>query len=97
MKVEPITIVNVDQVPYAVNDMSDEVKRLVEFYNDWRQKEADLKGELLMVQAAERDLSREIVATIKQERDQHENGDQVTNVEASEEEPANAADGGDGD
>lgn len=67
MKVEAITIINVDDVPYAVNDMSDEVKRLVEFYNEWRQKESDVKSELLLVQSGQRDLSREIIASIRRE------------------------------
>jgi len=65
--IEPITIINVDNVPHAVQDMSTEVKRLVEFYNDWRSEEATAKSDLLKVQAAMRDLTREIVATIKQE------------------------------
>jgi len=65
--IKPITIINVDNVPHAVQDMSTEVKRLVEFYNDWRSEEATAKSDLLKVQAAMRDLTREIVATIKQE------------------------------
>ena len=72
MKVEPITIINVDDVPYAVSDMSDDVKRLVEFYNEWRQEESDEKSKLLMVQAAQRDLSREIIATIRREKEAEE-------------------------
>jgi len=65
---EPITIINVDEVPYAVSDMTDDVKRLVNFYNDWRQEEAQIKSDLLKVQAAMRDLSREIIQTIKNEK-----------------------------
>ena len=66
-KIEPITIINVDEVPHAVSDMSENVKRLVSIYNDWRNDEDGAKSELLKNQAAMRDLSREIVMTMKQE------------------------------
>jgi len=69
MKVEAISIINVDEVPYAVSDMSEDVKRLVEFYNEWRQKESDIKSELMLVQAGQRDLSREIITTIRREKE----------------------------
>ena len=68
-KLEPITIINVDNVPHAVSDMSDTVKRLVQIYNEWRDDEEETKSELLKVQAAMRDLSREIVVTIKKEKE----------------------------
>ena len=68
-KIEPITIINVDEVPHAVSDMSENVKRLVSIYNDWRNDEDGAKSELLKNQAAMRDLSREIVMTIKQEKE----------------------------
>jgi RNA-binding protein YhbY len=72
MKVEEITIINVDDVPYAVSDMSDGVKSLVGFYNEWRQKESDLKGDILLVQAGQRDLSREIITMIRREKEDAE-------------------------
>ena len=68
-KLEPITIINVDEVPYAVSDMSETVKRLVSVYNDWRDEEVEAQQKLLQVQAAMRDLSREIVLSIKQEKE----------------------------
>ena len=68
-KLEPITIINVDDVPHAVSDMSDTVKRLVDFYNSWREQEAEQQSALLMTQAAMRDISREIVLTIKSDKE----------------------------
>jgi len=74
-QIEPITIINVDEIPHAVSEMSTDVKRLVDFYNDWRQEESDAKSDLLKIQAAMRDLSREIVMTIKQEADARQAAD----------------------
>jgi hypothetical protein len=86
MKVEEITIINVDDVPYAVTDMSDEVRSLVGFYNEWRQKESDLKGEILLVQAAQRDLSREIITAIRREKDDAEAAKAAEEAAKSEDE-----------
>jgi len=83
--IEPITIINVDDVPHAVSDMSPEVKRLVDFYNDWRTEEAQLKGDTLKVQAAMRDLSREIITTIRREKEQAD-AEQAAIVAAQEKE-----------
>jgi len=83
--IEPITIINVDDVPHAVSDMSEEVKRLVDFYNDWRTEEAQLKGDTLKVQAAMRDLSREIITTIRREKEQAD-AEQAAIVVAQEKE-----------
>ena len=89
MKVEPITIINVDDVPHAVSDMSDDVKRLVEFYNEWRQKESDIKSELLLVQAGQRDLSREIISTIRREKEMEEAAKAAVEKQAAEQPAAN--------
>jgi type I site-specific restriction endonuclease len=89
--IEPITIINVDDVPHAVSDMSPDVKRLVEFYNDWRNEENQVKSEILKVQASMRDLSREIVATIKKEQDAKDASDAaVADAAARLEEEAKA-------
>ena len=87
-KIEPITIINVDDVPYAVSDMSDAVKSLVEFYNDWRIEEAEIKADLLKLQSAQRDLSREIITTIRREKEQKEM-EEAAIREAQEKEAAN--------
>lgn len=91
MQVEEIKIVNVDEVPYNVDDMSDTVKQLVAFYNEWRQKEADIKSDLLLAQAGMRDISREIILTIRGEVEKAEasdedddNGDEDTDDNAAE-------------
>lgn len=91
-QIEPITIINVDEIPHAVSEMSVDVKRLVDFYNDWRQEESDAKSVLLKVQAAMRDLSREIVMTIKQEADARQAADDAAATVAADAVAKTAAD-----
>ena len=45
-KVEEIKILNIDEKPYTVDSLGDEVKGLVEVYNEWSQKEAEVRDEL---------------------------------------------------
>ena len=66
-EVEDIKVVNVDGTPYQVSDMSEIVQELVIYYNQWRKEEFEAKSELFKLQAAMRDMSREIVGTIKKE------------------------------
>lgn len=67
MIVEPVRVINVDNRTYDVASLPQQCQTLVAFYNEWRQKEADLKSELLLTQAAVREISREIVQTIQVE------------------------------
>lgn len=67
MIVEPVRVINVENRTYDVASLPQQCQTLVAFYNEWRQKEADLKSELLLTQAAVREISREIVQTIQVE------------------------------
>ena len=67
MKVEEIKVINVKGVAHAVETMSENVQRLVSVLNDWRQDEVDARNKLMMVQAAQRELSREIIAVVEAE------------------------------
>ena len=71
-KLEEIKVINVDNVPYDVTSCSTQVQALVEYYNEWRQKEFDLKREVVMIEAAQRELSREIIETIRREQEDKE-------------------------
>jgi len=62
-----ITVLNIDEVPYAVESLSDEVKALVEIYNDWNQKEAEVRDELTRFQAAKETLSRQIIGKVREQ------------------------------
>lgn len=79
--VEPISVINVDETPIAVEGCSDTVKQLVAVYNEWRQSEADAKNDLMLVQAGIRDVTREIVITVRKEQEEAN----AANEEAAEE------------
>ena len=68
--VDPISVINVDDTPIAVEGCSDTVKQLVAVYNEWRQTEADDKNKLMMTQAGLRDVTREIVVTVRKEQEE---------------------------
>lgn len=69
---EDVKVINVDDVPYAVDACSEAVQNLVGYYNEWRAEEFDLKKRTLMVEAALRDLSREIITMIRKEKEEAE-------------------------
>lgn len=68
-KVEDIKVLNIDDVPYAVDAMSDEVKAMVEVFNEWNQQEADARNALSMIMAAKNDLSRRIILQVREEKE----------------------------
>jgi len=65
--VNDITVLNIDETPYAVESLSEEAQSLVEVYNAWNQKETDARGELAILQAAKQTLSAQIVAKVREE------------------------------
>lgn len=67
-EVQDIQVINIDNVPYAVDAMSDTAKRLVAVYNEWNQREADIRNDLMMVQAAKETLSRQIIEQVRTEK-----------------------------
>jgi hypothetical protein len=88
-KVEDIKVLNIDGVPYAVDGMSDDVKRMVDLFNEWSQKEVDVRSELAMVQAAKNDLSRNIILQVRKEKEEAEAAE---TAEGAEEPVSDAAD-----
>ena len=71
-KVEDVKVLNIDDVPYAVDGMSEQVQSMVDVFNEWNQKEADARDNLIMIQAAKNDLSRSIVSTVRKEKEEAE-------------------------
>ena len=63
-----IKVLNIDGTPYAVDDMSEEVKGLVKVWNGWSEKENELSDSLTMVRAAKETLSRQIISTVRKEK-----------------------------
>jgi len=65
--VNDITVLNIDETPYEVSALSEQVQALVEVYNAWNQKEVDAQGELAILQAAKQTLSAQIVNKVREE------------------------------
>lgn len=87
-KVIDITVLNIDETPYAVESLSAEVQSLVEVYNEWNRKEVDVRDELTRFQAAKETLSRQIVAKVREgieaEADETRSPPEVTEAVAEE-------------
>jgi len=71
-EVEAVKVLNIDDVPYAVDAMSDVVQEMVEVFNGWNQREADVSDDLMMVRAAKNDLSRRIILQVRKEQEEAE-------------------------
>ena len=82
--VNDITVLNIDETPYAVESLSEEVQALVEVYNNWNQKESDARGELAILQAAKQTLSAQIVNKVRDEQAAAEAAPTEANVTSAE-------------
>lgn len=71
-KVEDIKVLNIDEVPYAVDSMSDEVKQLVTVYNEWNQDLANAQKDFAQVRAAVQSLSNQIITQVRKEKAEEE-------------------------
>lgn len=65
-KVTDITVLNIDEKPYAVESLPEEVQALVGIFNEWSHKEADVRDELTRFQAAKETLSRQIIGKVRE-------------------------------
>lgn len=83
-QVEDIKVLNIDDDAYSVDEMSDQVKQLVAVYNEWNQKAADVQSELMMVQSAKNDLSRQIILQVRKEKEESEGGAESANDSGDE-------------
>lgn len=64
---EEVKTITIDGVAYEIDKLSDKVKALITIYSEWG---VELKTQRMVVaksEAALRDLSREIITTIKAE------------------------------
>lgn len=68
-QVKKIEILTIDEEKYAVADMSAEVQRMVELFNEWHQEEEDCRSAMMKVAAAKQVLSSQIIETIKKEKE----------------------------
>lgn len=81
-KVEPIKILTIDEVPYAVDGLSEQVQALVAMFNDWSLDEAHQRNKLAKTQAAKQELSRQIIGAVRVEIDAKAAAEEVAKAEA---------------
>lgn len=66
-KIQETLSVTIDEQTYNVADLSQNTQQLIRMMDTWRQKDADLTNDLLMVRAALRDIQNTLLTTIKDE------------------------------
>lgn len=67
-KIQNTLTLTIDEQAYAVDKMSPQVQQLIAMFDEWRQKEVDAQGDLLLVRAALRDIQRELYDLVTKER-----------------------------
>ena len=83
-KVEEVKVLNIDEVPYAVDSMSAEVQEMVEVFNDWNRKEAEIVDDLRIIRAAKNNLSMQIIQQVREEKEEAEAAEDNTEAPAVE-------------
>jgi len=66
-KVVDIKVLTIDEKPYAVDSLSEEIQGLVEMYNDWQRQEVVVRDELTRYIAAKETLSQQIITKVREE------------------------------
>ena len=88
-EVQDIKVLNIDDVQYNVESMSETSQRLVGVFNDWNRKEAAARDDLTILQAAKETLSRQIIDQVRKEKAEAEAeaaAESVTTTEAPSDE-----------
>lgn len=67
-KLLPTTTVNIDDAVFEVASMSQTIQSMIQYLDDWRQKEADLTSDLLMVRGALKELQNQLLVQIQEDR-----------------------------
>jgi hypothetical protein len=68
-QVQPTLTITIDDQNFDVATMSDQVRQMVTYMDDWRQIEADKSSELLMARSAIHDIQNTLLVTIRQEQE----------------------------
>lgn len=68
LQVQPTTTITIDDAVFEVASMSEAVQQMVQYLDDWRQKEVEAMSQLMMVRGALRDIQNNLLATIQSER-----------------------------
>ncbi len=80
--VNDIKTLTIDEVEYKVEDLSTEAQQLIEIYNDWNRKEADVRDELTRFQAAKQTLSNQIINKVRTDNEPETETAEVNTTEA---------------
>lgn len=89
-QVQQTTTITIDDTVYEVASMGANIQQMVQYLDDWRQREVDTTSELLMVRGALRDIQTTLLAAIQAEQAEVAAGDAATATEAVDT-PAEAA------
>jgi len=76
-EIQDIKILNIDDVQYPVDSLSEGCQRLVQIYNKWNRREAEIRDEMMLIQAAKESMSRQIITQVRNEMMTKESVDQV--------------------
>lgn len=63
--VEKKPTINIDNKPYEIDSLSDRVKQLLVIHQRWEKETQELRLNLAKAEAANRDLTREIIDLVK--------------------------------
>lgn len=67
-QVQQTTTITIDDAVYEVASMSANVQQMVQYLDDWRQREVDTTSELLMIRGALRDIQNTLLTAIQAEQ-----------------------------
>jgi len=57
--------VTIDNVEYKISDLTENEQRLIEVYKTWKDEELVAQREVMKLQAAQREIAREIVLDVR--------------------------------
>lgn len=81
-QVQQTTTITIDDAVYEVASMGANIQQMVQYLDDWRQREVDTTSELLMIRGALRDIQNTLLAAIQAEQaDDVETADEATPAE----------------
>lgn len=81
-QVQQTTTITIDDTVYEVASMGANIQQMVQYLDDWRQREVDTTSELLMVRGALRDIQNTLLAAIQAEQAEVAAGDLAAPAEA---------------
>lgn len=67
-QVQQTTTITIDDAVYEVASMGANIQQMVQYLDDWRQREVDTTSELLMIRGALRDIQNTLLAAIQAEQ-----------------------------